>query len=309
MGNIKDKNMYKRNLSIILGIAVLAFAALACSVNVNLPRVETSETVTLEINEPAPSGEARVAISMGAGDLEITGGSRQMVEGTIRTNVEMLKPVLNRDGSKVEITQKGEWKGLPPSKFINEWKLKLGGAPTDLVINAGAYRGSLDLGGIPLSRLEIADGASSVKVIFSTPNSGKMSLLLYRTGASTVELLNLGNANFEEMIFEGGAGTNTLDFSGALRQKGTVRISGGVSSNKIIIPEGTPAEIRITGAITDIATVGTWKVVDKTYRVEGSGPGLVITVDMSLGRLELIQKEAEIQPADSGGGFLEGTPG
>jgi hypothetical protein len=40
----------------------------------------------------------------------------------------------------------------------------------DLTINAGAYRGTLELGDLSLTRLDINDGASQATVEFSMPN-------------------------------------------------------------------------------------------------------------------------------------------
>ena len=47
-----------------------------------------------------------------------------------------------------------------------------------------------------------------------------MSILRYETGASTVKLNGLANANFGTLIFSGGAGDYTLDFSGDLQRSG-----------------------------------------------------------------------------------------
>ena len=52
----------------------------------------------------------------------------------------------------------------------------------ELLINAGAYSGRLELGGLSLERLEINDGASDVRVEFSQANHTEMSLFRYTTG-------------------------------------------------------------------------------------------------------------------------------
>jgi hypothetical protein len=278
------------SLRILFLVSILALATLACGVDVNIPRETAGATQTLEISEAAPSGAARLDINMGAGTLELGTGSSKLVEGTIRYNLQNWKPTINRNGSNVEIQQKGDFKGLPPSNIINEWSLKLGNTPVDLRINAGAYRGTLDLGGAALTRLEISDGASSVDLSFDQSNPVEMSLLQYHSGASTLNLSGLANANFREMIFEAGAGSYTLDFSGGLKRDANVRISGGVSSVKIIIPKGTQADIKMTGALNNINTTGTWTTEGKTYSTSGEGPKLNITVEMGIGNLDLIQK-------------------
>ena len=92
--------------------------------------------------------------------------------------------------------------------------LKLGETPMELEINAGAYQGQYEFGGLALTGLTIKDGASDVDLSFSEPNRTEMSVFRYETGASNVELTGLANANFSTLIFNGGAGDYTLDFSG-----------------------------------------------------------------------------------------------
>ena len=49
-----------------------------------------------------------------------------------------------------------------------------------------------------------------------------MESLTYDTGASSVTITGLADANFKKMEFKGGAGSFTLDFSGQLRTDGSV---------------------------------------------------------------------------------------
>jgi hypothetical protein len=43
-----------------------------------------------------------------------------------------------------------------------------------------------------------------------------MSILSYKTGASDVSLKGLGNANVDQVSFDGGVGSYELDFTGDL---------------------------------------------------------------------------------------------
>ena len=67
-----------------------------------------------------------------------------------------------------------------------------------------------------MKSLVIKDGASDNVVSFDAVNPVNMTKLDYTTGASTVTLKGLANANFDIMSFTGGAGTYTLDFAGTL---------------------------------------------------------------------------------------------
>ena len=142
-------------LPLLMLVGLLTFVSLACSFTFNTPeiRVTTGPTQTLEVHEAAPAGSpAVVKIGMGAGKLTLTGGSTELISGTVRYNIDSFKPQIERSGSDVSIQQKSE--NLPTGigrDTINEWDLKLGSTPIDLTINAGAYEGTIDLSAVPLT--------------------------------------------------------------------------------------------------------------------------------------------------------------
>jgi hypothetical protein len=277
-----------------IAIIVLIVASLACTISLPVDTAKTVETQTLNINEPAPAnnpGPAKLNVAMGAGTLQISGGASGLVEGSVRYNVTDWKPVVTRqsDGSTISVDTQLT-KSIPSNNVINDWNLKLGNTPMDFNLQAGAYSGTVDLSGVPLTNLNISDGASSAKVLFNTPNPVKMSNLSYKTGASTVELDGLANANFSDMTFDGGAGSYTLDFSGTLQQQANVLITAGVSNVTINLPANSNSQVTVTGALNDVNADGTFNVNGKIYRTSGSGPMLNITVDMSVGSLDLVSK-------------------
>src|SRR5258708_3285485 len=168
-------------------LAALTAASLACNIGVNVPRVSTGPTQTLAISEPAPEGtkSTDVQIIMGAGTLTLDPGATGLVEGQIKYNVADWKPTVMHTGSSVAITQgQPNNVALPVggSDIVNDWSLKLGNVPMTLTVDAGAYQGILNLGGVPLTGLTIQDGASKAKVVFAAPNPQTMSTLTYETG-------------------------------------------------------------------------------------------------------------------------------
>lgn len=275
-------------------IGILVLTSLACSITVNAPEVRfrTGPTQTLDIQEEAPNEPARLTLSMGAGELEVSPGGSGFVSGSIRYNVEELKPEVERSGNQVSIGQNE--KNFPSAigtDLINDWNLRLGTAtPVALTINAGAYEGTIDLSGVPLTELRINDGASKAEVVFEKDNPVEMERLSYKTGASQVKLTGLGYANFKELTFGGGAGDYTLDFTGQLRQDARATITSGVSSVKIIVPNGMRAKVILNGGLNNVDQRGTWTVGDHQYETNGSGPLLTISVEMGVGNLELIQR-------------------
>ncbi|MHB8932362.1 MAG: hypothetical protein ACYC6H_02715, partial [Bellilinea sp.] len=173
---------------------------------------------------------------------------------------------------------------------VNSWDLLLGTSPIDLKVSAGAYEGSLDLSGVPLTNLDITDGASKATVEFNSANPVEMDTFSYKTGASQVNLFGIGNANANHFKFDGGAGDFTLDFSGELKQDLAVDINSGISSIKIIIPENVPARITISGGLNNISPSGTWSITGNTYEKTGTGPRIDIFIQMGVGSLKLISQ-------------------
>lgn len=278
-------------LTILLAIAVLALPSLACSITFNLPdTVDTTTTRTMDIAADVPvSGQTtELSIEMGSGKLEITGGGTGLVDGSVRYNVENWQPSVTTDGNRVEIIQGNEGSiDIPDRNVINEWNLRLGNTPIDLQIQAGAYQGTLDLSGIPITNLRVSDGASRATVKFDSLNPARMEQLIYKTGASQVDLEGLGNANATEILFEGGAGSYTLDFSGDLQQDLSVHLSAGISNVRIDVPENARVRVEIGGGLSNVSVGGTWTTNGDVYERSGSGPLINIKIDMGLGNLEL----------------------
>jgi hypothetical protein len=275
----------------ILSLILVLGLMMSCTFSVNVPKVRTGVTQSLEINENATSSPVMLTIEMGAGKLNLSGGASKTVEGTVLYNVDAWVPVIENDGDRITLSQTNtSTVGFPDGKIINEWDLKLGPAPINLSIATGAYEGSLDLSGISLTRLSIADGASKSTISFNTPNPVEMELLEYRTGASEVNLIGLGNAGVDDVVFTGGAGSYKLDFSGEAGNDINVRISAGMSDITLTIPANMQATITVNGGLSNINANGTWTINGNSYTSGSAGPTIRITVDMAVGNLNLVKE-------------------
>jgi hypothetical protein len=114
-----------------------------------------------------------------------------------------------------------------------------------------------------------------------------MTELKYTTGASTVSLIGLGNANVTDVSFNGGAGSYTLDFGGPLQHDMTVNIESGVSSVTVIIPEGRNVQVTTDNGLSSVSTSGSWDKNGSNYQLTGSGSTITIHVKMGAGSLRL----------------------
>lgn len=277
------------NPRIIAAILMLALASMACGFSIDLPaRAQAGPEVEESISVAEPeSDESRLTVSFGAGELTLSPGATNLVDGTAVYNVPDLKPEIQQNGSSIEIRQ-GDFKSLPPfDNMKNEWDLKLGDTPLDLVIQAGAYDGNFELGGLALKSLTVRDGAADVELSFREPNQTEMSMLRYETGASDVRLTGLANANFSTLAFSGGAGNYTLDFSGELQRDAVVTIESGFGNLSLIVPEGMDAAVTVEGAALNVNHASGWAQNGQRYVQDGSGPTLTILVKLAAGNLSI----------------------
>jgi len=283
-----------RNLILIPFLAI-AVVTLACGINLNLleTQVITGPTVVDEIDVPNlenTSLPAEITLSVGAGELKLTpGAADSLVTGEVTYNVKDFKPEVNVSGNQVQIKQ-GDLnvEGIPKFEdVVNEWDLKLGNAPMELSVRAGAYKGVYELGGLTLSQLDISDGASDVDLSFSQPNKTELETFRYTTGASQVNLSGLANANADTIVFRSGAGDYTLDFSGTLVRDLTVDIESAISSITVIVPEGVSARVSFSGGFTNVDIKGGCEKDGSVYVQSGSGPEIRITITMGAGSLKL----------------------
>lgn len=270
-------------------LSILALASMACGFTVNIPDLPTPGPVeTDSISIPrTDSDETRLKVQFGAGELKLSPGAEDMlVEGTAEYNVPSFKPVVVENGDEIVIKQ-DDFKSINVSDIKNEWDLKLGETPMNLEINAGAYEGRFDLGGLTLKELVIRDGAADVELDFSAPNRTEMSVFRYETGASAVKLTGLANANFSTMFFNGGAGDYRLDFSGDLQQDITARIETGFADLTLVIPEDVSARVTVEGAAVSVNSGSGWKQSNSTYTQDGSSPTLTILVKVAAGNVTI----------------------
>jgi hypothetical protein len=276
--------MYHQKLLWFAMVGVLFVAA--CRISVNLPdeTFQTGPTEVEEIHLPLPysNDPVHLKLTIGAGELSINPGAADaLVRGEITYNVKDFKPQVVTQGNTI-IIQQGEagYKGLPdfPGGFKNVWDLKLGQKPIDLAINAGATESQLELGDLSLVGLTITQGASNFKLSFLQPNRVSMTDLTVSTGASNLTLSGLANAHTNRIDFKSGFGTSTLDFTGNLQSDLSVFIDGAVGNIRIIIPQGTTAEVNVEGALFNVVPRGIWVKSDHGYNMPGEGYKITIKV-------------------------------
>ena len=286
--------MNNRINRILTAALTLILVTLACSFKPPVTQIKTGTIQGVEIQVPLPEEQTTdVKLNLGfvAGNLELSpGASGYLASGKATFNAVDFGPKVESTGSSYTLRQ-GEQgiEGIPVAKedLINEWELQLADIPMNLNIQAGAYNGNFELGGLSLEKLSISEGGSTLICAFSQPNHVEMSTFTFSTGGSSLELKGLANANFAQMYFNAGAGDYTLSFDGDLQRDANVMIDAGVGTLSLIVPEDINTQLIFDGGLTTINTSGAWSQNDTVYTISGSGPALTITVKMGAGTLNL----------------------
>jgi len=213
----------------------------------------------------------KMTIKFGAGKLDLTFGEEDVFKGNFQYDKSILKPniryeILGETGI-LTLSQsiKKDLDLLFPYKNI--WKLKLPtGVPLQLYINTATYSGDIDLTNLQIENFYLNSGASQTNIVFNQPNRIDLKNINIKTGASTIKMLGLANANFDEMNFTGGAGSFTFDFSGNLTKKSKVNIDAGAAKIILKIPSNMGTKIifrNFPASKLDIR--GFIKINDQTY--------------------------------------------
>ncbi len=280
---------------IFLILLILAFSLTACDLHISIPLhvITPGPTVTDSIDVAVPSVTAGKSVDLtlnfGEGTLKLNPGSSELVSGTATYNIADFKPTVSVDGSTVLLEQ-GDWKltGIPNvTNLKNEWDLQLGSVPMNLNIEAGAYKAEYELGGLSITNLTVKDGAAGSKLNFASLNPVEMNLLRYETGASNVSITGLGNANFDNLELNCGAGNYTLDFSGSLQRPGHVTVQTGVSNTTLVVPSDVSAQVTVEGGLSNVSYDSAWTKSGNTYTQVGSSPQLTIVIKIGAGNLTL----------------------
>jgi hypothetical protein len=254
------------------------------------------QPVTSAITVAYPDAADRhLRISVGACRLSVVPGEADAwVTGSYDDPSGALPCKIMQEGGTVRITQVHNW-----ADFIGRWdrpptfELALGKIrPFALTLEVGASEATLDLGGVPITRLVARQGAGKYAIDFSSLNPQPMTLLSLSAGAAGMEVTTLANANCAEINLEGGAAAYTFDFGGALQRDTHARITTGLSSVELRIPAATAAKIVSESLLGSLDASSGFKQQHGAFWTEaalaGGTPLLTIQTNVTLGALRLV---------------------
>jgi hypothetical protein len=200
-----------RYLVVVLSIVMMAATAViagACGTQPGgTPQVGKMQSESKSV-DPEDAQSVRAQLKMGAGELNLTGGADQLMEGDFSYNVADWKPEVSYDVSgdagELVMRQGGTEGSNLTGETRNEWDISLNDeVPTDLVVQLGAGESDLDLDSLTLTGLKLQMGA----------------------GKTTVDLTGDYAQSFDASI-QGGVGEATVELPSAVGVK--AKAQGGL---------------------------------------------------------------------------------
>ncbi len=105
---------------------------------------------------------------------------------------------------------------------------------------------NFDLGDLRIVDFELRNWAGEASVTFTEPNRTIMRTFDVNVKIGEVELLNLGNARFEEADINSGIGELKVDFHGKHLKKTVARIDLDIGETTIIVPENVATKLKVS---------------------------------------------------------------
>jgi len=186
-------------------------------------------------------------IDMGAGQLNVEGGSTRLLDTEFRYDEESGKPRVDYSVSGTNGTlniSQHENGGIHLGRNENTWTLRFGDTPMDLNVNLGAGEGDLNLRGINLTRLRIEMGAGEMNL--NLTGERKQSFNVDVQGGVGEARIRLPHDVGVEIRADGGIGS--IDTEG-LHKEGGRWVNDAWGKSPITIHmnvEGGIGEIRLT---------------------------------------------------------------
>lgn len=160
-----------------------------------------------------------VDIELGVGEMNVSSGAKEWVEGKADYNIKKLAPHVSYDKhgdtGEIEIKHKSSTK-LGLSKIKNTWAIQLNDdIPMDLSVETGAAIANLDLQGLQLEQLDIEAGVGDLTVnlggdwkkSFTTnieTGVGQTTVILpSKVGVKLTTEKGIGSSNVEGLVSKG----------------------------------------------------------------------------------------------------------
>lgn len=236
-----------------------------------------------------------VRIRYGVGNIQLRAGDAgTLYRMGLRYDAEHFEPVAEYRSGRLELGVETMGRSLNLKGDRDRGELDLEFSPDvamDLVMELGAVRANLDLGGLNLTDLEISTGASQATVDVSRPTRGRVRTAEFSVGAADFVAENLANLRADRIDVEAGVGEVTLDFGGEWEQDMRVSVSMGLGSLELRIPEGVGVLLEKDSFLTSLDADGFVKDGDDhvSDNWDTADRRITIEVDAAFGSIRVLR--------------------
>lgn len=166
-----------------------------------------------KIERSEKTNYSSVVIKSGVGKVNITGGSEELADGNLRSNISNLKIDNDTSSEKQKLSLEVESRDRIEllSEVKNDLTVKLNSElPTDISLNLGVADSKLDLREILVNNLDIEIGVANLDLIIG--DRAEMAKVNLRSGVSSVKISLPDNVGSRIIIKEGLSSKQLEDF-------------------------------------------------------------------------------------------------
>ncbi len=190
-------------------------------------------------------------------DIEVDGGTIQVVPSNDRRDCRVLVSYM-KNKTDVDLRFNQERGQLDISIDSDNWDFNDGdkapkvilelpnGPELSLEAHLKAGEADFEIGDLNIADFQLRHWAGETRVNFQQPNRMKMRTFDINVKVGEVELLNLGNALFEEADINSGIGELTVDFNGEHVESAMARIDLDIGETTLILPESIGTKLKVS---------------------------------------------------------------
>jgi len=225
-----------------------------------------------------------VEVEYGAGTLEVRPLQDQdlLYRMEMRYDAERVSPVAEFDTARrvLELGSRFHRRGGPDHEKSKAEIELTDRVPLDLGLHFGAGSAEMDLGGLRIQNLQLETGASETTLRIGTPNPIAARRVELKAGAAELNVVGLGNLRAEELVFQGGVGSTTLDFSGAWNRNATAHVQMGMGEVVLRFPRSLGVRIDRSSFLTSFDAEGFQRRDDAYFSDNWNSASHQLTVDV-----------------------------
>ena len=228
-------------------LLLLPLAALSCSITFDDFAEDANYVDFNKAEERGEESSLKAEIDLKIGQLEIEAGPLDKAyELDLHYNDSAFQKTIDYSVLEGQANLRFELTGEGRSvRNMGDTRLSLRlnpETPVDLYASTGVVESTIDLTEMSVQSLVMEGGVGETELTMFKPNGTRCNRLEVSTGVGSLEIIGLGNFDFEDFQFQGGVGAATLDFSGEWGQPGEVEIEVGVGGVEIQVPRDVGAE-------------------------------------------------------------------